>query len=92
MKKTDPQYIHYARANLLRELAEKLPTIIPEHDPSEVDFLNRLADEELEQAEYDAWVRAKIAAVDVENTRTFTPDEVEREMDLFVERLYGQNV
>ena len=49
---------HYENANFLRELAESLPRINPKtHKPEQVQLLQRLADEELEQARYDEWVR-----------------------------------
>lgn len=53
---------HYENANFLRELAESLPRIFPAGNSSKVELLQRLADEELAQAEYDEWVCAKVAA------------------------------
>lgn len=54
---------HYENANFLRELAETLPRINPTgHKPEQVQLLQRLANEELEQARYDDWVRQKVAA------------------------------
>lgn len=49
---------HYENAHFLRELAESLPG----QDTTKVELLQRLADEELAQAEYDEWVRSKVAA------------------------------
>ena len=54
---------HYENANFLRELAESLPHILPGKGAADkVELLQRLADEELVQAEYDDWVRGKVAA------------------------------
>lgn len=53
---------HYENANFLRELAENLPRIFPAGSSDKVQLLQRLADEELAQAEYDDWVSAKVAA------------------------------
>lgn len=53
---------HYENANFLRELAENLPRILPSSSTGQMELLQRLADEELAQAEYDDWVRAKVAA------------------------------
>lgn len=52
----------YENANFLRELAEILPSIWQHSTPGGVELLHRLADEELAVAEYDDWVRAKVAA------------------------------
>ncbi|MDH8238952.1 plasmid stabilization protein, partial [Klebsiella pneumoniae] len=51
---------HYENANFLRELAENLPRILPESDPDKAALLQRLANEELAQAEYEDQVRAKV--------------------------------
>jgi hypothetical protein len=54
---------HYENANFLRELAESLPRILPgKGEADKTALLQRLADEELAQAEYEEWVRAKVAA------------------------------
>jgi len=53
---------HYENANFLRELAESLPRILPTGSSAKVELLQRLADEELAQAEHDEWVSAKVAA------------------------------
>ena len=53
---------HYENANFLRELADSLPRIFPDGDPARGELLQRLAIEELAQAEYDDWVRAKVSA------------------------------
>ncbi|HAI6223775.1 TPA: plasmid stabilization protein [Escherichia coli] len=53
---------HYENANFLRELAESLPRILPDGGADKAALLQRLANEELAQAEYDERVRAKVAA------------------------------
>lgn len=53
---------HYENANFLRELAENLPHIFPGKDAAKAELLQRLADQELAQAEYDEQVRAKVTA------------------------------
>jgi hypothetical protein len=53
---------HYENANFLRELAERLPRIFPDSNPAKTELLQRLANDELAQAEYDDWVRAKVSA------------------------------
>ena len=53
---------HYENANFLRELAESLPRIRPQGNQAQAELLQRLADDELEQAEHVEWVRAKVAA------------------------------
>lgn len=57
---------HYENANFLRELAERLPRLLPGSGAAKVELLQRLADEELAQAEYDDWVRSKVAAARVD--------------------------
>ena len=53
---------HYENANFLRELAESLPRIRPQGNQAQAELLQRLADDELAQAQHDEWVRAKVAA------------------------------
>lgn len=53
---------HYENANFLRELAESLPRILPSGGSDKAALLQRLANEELAQAEYEERVRAKVAA------------------------------
>lgn len=68
---------HYENANFLRELAEILPSITPQkHTPEQVQLLQRLADEELEQARYDEWVREKVAAARADTRPGMRTDQV----------------
>lgn len=53
---------HYENANFLRELAASLPRIRPQGSQAQAELLQRLADDELAQAQHDEWVRAKVAA------------------------------
>lgn len=57
---------HYENANFLRELAENLPRILPKGNQSQAELLQRLANDELAQAQHDEWVRAKVAAARVD--------------------------
>ena len=50
---------HYENANFLRELAESLPRIRPQGNPAQIELLQRLANDELAQAQHDEWVRTK---------------------------------
>ena len=52
---------HYENANFLREMAESLLRIRPQGNQAQVELLQRLADDELAQAQNDEWVRAKVA-------------------------------
>jgi hypothetical protein len=68
---------HYENANFLRELAESLPRIRPQgHSQGQAELLQRLADEELAQAQHEEWVHAKVAAARADNRPTVTTDEV----------------
>ena len=51
---------HYENANFLRELVPRIRK--QGHSQGQAELLQRLADEELAQAEHDEWVRAKVAA------------------------------
>jgi hypothetical protein len=67
---------HYENANFLRELAESLPRICPQGNQAQAELLQRLADDELAQAQHDEWVRAKVAAARADNRPTVTTAEV----------------
>ena len=67
---------HYENANFLRELAESLPRIWPNGTPARTELLQRLADEELAQAQHSEWIRAKVAAARADTRPTLTTDEV----------------
>ncbi|TXT40899.1 MAG: Ribosomal protein S18 [Comamonadaceae bacterium] len=73
---------HYENANFLRELAESLPRIRPQgHSQSQAELLQRLADEELAQAQHDEWIRDKVAAARADNRPTVSTDDVLARLD-----------
>lgn len=78
---------HYENANFLRELAESLPRIRPQGNQAQAELLQRLADDELAQAQHDEWVRAKVAAARADNRPTITTDEVMARLGARYERL-----
>lgn len=79
---------HYENANFLRELAESLPGISQRtHKPEQVQLLQRLADEELEKAHYDEWVRGKVAAARADTRPKMTTEEVRASLKARSDRL-----
>ena len=78
---------HFENANFLRELAESLPRIWPQGTPARAELLQRLANEELAQAQHDEWVRAKVAAARADDRPTSTTDEVASRLSARYERL-----
>lgn len=85
--------LHYQNANFLRELAEKLPRISPEDGrPEHMRLLQKLADEQLAEAQHIDWVRAKVAAAR-DDTRPDVPvEEAMMEFRLRMERLHNGNL
>lgn len=67
---------HYENANFLRELAESLPRIRPQGNQAQAELLQRLADDELAQAQHDEWVRAKVAAARADKRSGMSTDQV----------------
>ncbi|MFG0597407.1 plasmid stabilization protein [Delftia sp. WSY_9] len=80
---------HYENANFLRELAENLPRILPSSGSDKMELLQRLADEELAQAEYDDWVRAKVAVARSDNQTGMSTDQVRQLLQDRAEELRG---
>jgi len=79
---------HYDNANFLRELAESLPLIRPQgHSQGQAELLQRLANEELAQAQHEEWVRAKVAAARADNRPTVTTDDVMARLGARYDRL-----
>lgn len=78
---------HYENANFLRELAESLPRTHPQSNQGQVALLQRLADEELAQAQHDEWMRAKVVAARADNRPTFSTNEITAHLDARYERL-----
>ncbi|CEJ66599.1 MULTISPECIES: hypothetical protein [Citrobacter] len=80
--------IHYENANFLRELAENLPHIRADADKAAL--LQRLADDELAQAEYDDWVRAKVAAARADARPKLTTEQVRQRLQTRYQELREQ--
>ena len=79
---------HYENANFLRELAESLPRILPNsHNQGQAELLQRLANDELAQAEHDEWVRRKVIAARADNRPNMTSDEVAARLSVRYDRL-----
>ncbi len=78
---------HYENANFLRELAENLHRIWPHGTPAKTELLQRLANEELAQAQHEEWVRAKVAAARADTRPTMTTDEIRTRLKERYERL-----
>ena len=71
-----PTATHYENANFLRELAESLPRILPQGNPAQAALLQRLADQELAQAQHDDWVRTKVTSARSDTRPTIPQSEV----------------
>jgi hypothetical protein len=71
---------HYENANFLRELAENLPRFLPHGSSSQVELLQRLANEELAQAEYDDRVRAKAVTARADKRPGMTTDQLRQQL------------
>ena len=79
---------HYENANFLRELAESLPRILPNgYNPEQAELLQRLANDELAQAQHDEWVRTKVAAARADNRPSMTSDDVLARLSVRHDRL-----
>jgi len=79
---------HYENAHFLRGLAEKLPQLLPQEEapPAQIALLHQLADEEIEQAEHDEWIREKVARARAETEPGWTTDEVKAQLRAYAER------
>ncbi|MBC8954916.1 plasmid stabilization protein [Xenorhabdus sp. PB62.4] len=72
---------HYENANFLRELAENLPQIMPGNNAvRNAELLQRLANEELAQAEYEERVRAKVAIARADNRPGMTTGQLRQQL------------
>lgn len=80
---------HYQNANFLRELADSLPRIFPAGSEANAELLQRLADEELAQAEYDEWVRAKVAAARADKRPGMSTEQVRQLLQARAQELRG---
>jgi glycosyltransferase A (GT-A) superfamily protein (DUF2064 family) len=72
---------HYENANFLRELAESLPRILPAGGADKAALLQRLANEELAQAEYEEQVRAKVAAARADSGPGMTTAQLRQRLE-----------
>lgn len=80
--------IHYENANFLRELAENLPQVRPQgHNTQQVALLQRLADDELAQAQHDEWICRKVAAARADKRPRMTTQEVRASLQAQFEKL-----
>ncbi|WP_404298820.1 plasmid stabilization protein [Alicycliphilus denitrificans] len=80
--------IHYENANFLRDLAENLPQVRPQgYSAAQVALLQRLADEELAQAQHDEWIRRKVASAKADTRPGLTTQEVRASLQSRFERL-----
>lgn len=80
--------LHYENANFLRELAESLPQVRPQgHSTQQVALLQRLADDELAQAQHDEWIRRKVAAARSDKRPKMTAQEVRASLQTQFEKL-----
>ncbi|MBD2799123.1 plasmid stabilization protein [Xenorhabdus sp. Flor] len=72
---------HYENANFLRELAENLPQIMPNDNVARnAELLQRLANEELAQAEYEERVRAKVAIARADSRPGITTEQLRQQL------------
>ncbi|MDR1990124.1 MAG: hypothetical protein LBQ09_07825 [Acidobacteriaceae bacterium] len=79
--------VHFENANFLRELAERLPSIYRASTPDRVELLQRLADEELAEAEYTEMIRAKVAAARADTRPGMSNDDARAFIHARFERL-----
>ena len=80
---------HIENANFLRELAESLPRLHPKtHKPEQIELLQRLANDELAQAEYDEQVRVKVAAVRADTRPGMTTEQLSQLLQKRFEELH----
>jgi len=69
--------VHYENAEFFRTLAERLPELLPaQAAPDKIALLHELADDQIEQAEYDEWGRQKVARARTETSPGYTTEEV----------------
>ena len=78
---------HCEDANCLGELAENLPRILPEGGPDKAALLQRLANEELAQAEYEDQVRAKVTAARADTRSGMTTEQLRQRLHVRYQEL-----
>ncbi|WP_038196921.1 hypothetical protein [Xenorhabdus bovienii] len=80
---------HYENANFLRELAENLPQIMPNTNATrKAELLQRLANEELAQGEYEERVRAKVAATRADSRPGITTEQLRQQLQSRYQELH----
>ena len=62
-------------------------SIWPNGTPARTELLQRLADEELAQAQHSEWIRTKVAAARADTRPALTTDEVRASLKARYERL-----
>jgi len=81
------QSTHYENAQLFRTLAERLPDLLPDQAaPEKVALLHELADDQIDQAEYDEWVREKVALAEADPHPGHTVEEAIARFHAYIER------
>ena len=68
-------------------MLQEVPRQEKSHSQSQAELLQRLADDELAQAQHDEWVRTKVAAARADNRPTITTDEVTARLGALYDRL-----
>ena len=71
-----PTHSHSENANFLCKLADSLTKIFPDGNPARGELLQRLANEELAQAEHDDWVRAKVSTARADTRPGMSTEEL----------------
>ncbi|MEX0445542.1 plasmid stabilization protein [Xenorhabdus sp. SGI246] len=72
---------HYENANFLRELAENLPQIMPSTNAvRNAELLQRLANEELAQGEYEERVKAKVVIARADSRPGITTEQLRQQL------------
>lgn len=83
---------HYENANFLRELADNLPRIFPGGNAAKRELLQHLANEELAQAEYDDWVRAKVSAARADDRTGMSTEQLRKSLQNRVQKIRNATV
>jgi hypothetical protein len=60
---------------------------VPNSKPAQAELLQRLADEELAQAEYDEWVRRKVAAARADKRPGMSTEQLSQQLQARYEAL-----
>lgn len=74
------QYHTLRKRQLLAGTGQSLPRILPEGGPDKAALLQRLANEELAQAEYEDQVRAKVTAARADTRPGMTTEQLRQRL------------